>query len=111
MARPLNDYVVVEDLDRIGPMALAVDLRTPRPETIEVKVPTSDVLIVGAGDERFAIAPLPAKQLIRWPGIGDRSLFDLNVRRALGRNRVQISWMEPSIALRTTRTSSPTTTD
>jgi AIPR protein len=46
-------------------------------------------LVIGAGTERVAVAPLPANELITWPGIRDRSLFDLNVRRALGKNRVQ----------------------
>ena len=82
-------FLVVEDVDRIGPMALAVDSRTPRPETIEATVATDQVLVIGPANERVAIAPLPANQLVTWPGIDDRSLFDLNVRRALGRNRVQ----------------------
>lgn len=82
-------YLAIEDIDRIGPMALAVDSRMPRPETIEVTLPNSEVLVIGSKDERVAVAPIAADQLITWPGIDDRSLFDLNVRRAIGRNRVQ----------------------
>ncbi|MEO6197069.1 MAG: AIPR family protein [Dehalococcoidia bacterium] len=84
-----SDYITSEDIDRLGPIAVAVDSRTPRPETLEVQVPSNDVLITGSPGERVAVVPLQAAQIVQWPGIDDRSLFDLNVRRAMGRNRVQ----------------------
>ena len=84
-----DDYLVVEDIDRLGPVAEALEMRSLLPETLTVSVPATDVLVVEGRGPRIAIVPVRADEIIKWKGIEDRSLFDLNVRRALGRNRVR----------------------
>lgn len=84
-----NDYLLIEDVDKLGPIAEAVDLRLPLTTTLTASVPKNQVLAIGKPGERVGIAPVRAHDMILWPGIADRSLFDLNVRRALPRNQVR----------------------
>ncbi len=86
-ARP--DNIVLEDIDHLGPIAEAVDLRTQLSATLEATAKKEEVLAFGKAGERVGIAAVRADEIVSWPGIGDRSLFDLNVRRALPRNQVR----------------------
>lgn len=66
--------------------------RTQRPELLPggyTLVPSSEVLVekLTEGVE-MAVALVPAAELIRLPGIEDRTLFHLNVRLGLGRTRI-----------------------
>lgn len=82
-------YLQIEDIDRLGPIAEAVDLRTQLNAVLEAGVKKSEVISVGKRGKRVGMAAIRADEVIGWPGIGDRSLFDLNVRRALPRNQVR----------------------
>jgi hypothetical protein len=44
---------------------------------------------MGNGSNRVAMVSVRASDIVQWPGIDDRSLFELNVRRELRRNRVR----------------------
>lgn len=66
--------------------------RTQRPELLPgnyTLTPSSEVLVeeLTEGVE-MAVALVPAAELIRLPGIEDRTLFHLNVRLGLGRTRI-----------------------
>lgn len=85
-----GDYVTVWDINRLGPIAEAVDSRGLMAGSVMVRVPAQDVLVFSdASRRRVAIAAVRASELVNWPGIEDRSLFDLNVRHEQGRNRVR----------------------
>jgi hypothetical protein len=84
-----DDYLRVDDVDHLGPIAEDVDLRTLLPAVLDVSVSATDVMTIGAPGERVGIAAIRATEIVGWPGIDDRSLFDLNVRRALPRNKVR----------------------
>ncbi|HXK39359.1 MAG TPA: AIPR family protein [Candidatus Paceibacterota bacterium] len=82
-------YLTVYDLRRLGPLAVATT--TPQTQLGEVWVPTSlrDRLIIGSLPNRVAVAAVCASDIVKWPGIDDRTLFDLNVRREIRLNPVR----------------------
>ncbi len=82
-------YLAVYDLRRLGPLARAVAAPTPPQGTIDVPCTPTERLIVGSAPNRVAVAAVRAEDIVQWPGIDDRSLFELNVRRELRRNRVR----------------------
>lgn len=82
-------YLTVYDLRRLGPLARAVAAPTARQGTIEVPGTPAERVIVGTPPNRVAVAAVRAEDIVTWPGIDDRSLFELNVRRELRRNRVR----------------------
>lgn len=82
-------YLAVYDLRRLGPLASAVAAPTPPHGTIDVPCTPTERLIVGTAPNRVAVAAVRADDIVEWPGIDDRSLFELNVRRELRRNRVR----------------------
>jgi len=82
-------YLTVYDLRRLGPLARAVAAPVARPGTIEVPCTPAERTIVGTVPNRVAVAAVRAEDIVGWPGIDDRSLFELNVRRELRRNRVR----------------------
>ena len=82
-------YLTVHDIDRLGPLARAVTSPKLLQKTIAVHVHKSSVLTVATGpNQRVAILPVPAAEIVKWDGIQDRSLFELNVRRQLRPNKV-----------------------
>ncbi len=82
-------YLTVYDLRRLGPLARAVAAPTARHGTIEVPCTPAERVVVGSSPSRVAMAAVRAEDLVGWPGIDDRTLFELNVRRELRRNRVR----------------------
>jgi len=84
-----HELVKAWDIDLIGPIAEAIALRDLLPVTVSLNVPVGDVLVLGDPGRRVAMAAVRADEIIKLPGIDDRSLFDLNVRRELGPNRVR----------------------
>jgi hypothetical protein len=81
-------YFLVHDLTALG--ALAQTVASPERLQAEVVVPgtSQDWLIVGTKPSRVAIAAVRATDIVQWPGIDDRSLFVMNVRRELRPNKV-----------------------
>jgi hypothetical protein len=82
-------YLTVYDLRRLGPLARAVAAPTPPPATIEAPSTPDERVVLGAAPNRVAMVPVKAVDIVTWPGIDDRTLFELNVRRELPLNRVR----------------------
>ncbi|OUE10440.1 AIPR protein [Clavibacter michiganensis] len=59
--------------------------------TVHVAVDPRSILNLGMRDTMAIITPVSADQIANWDGVDDRRLFDLNVRHALGLNRVRKS--------------------
>lgn len=84
-----SGYLTVNDLNRLGPLAVATTTPQTRHGTIEVPCPSGERFVVGAAPNRVAVAAVRATDIVQWPGIDDRTLFDLNVRREIRMNRVR----------------------
>lgn len=82
-------YLTVYDLRRLGPLAQAVAAPTAPQGVIDVPCTPAERVIIGNSPSRVAMAAVRAEDIVGWPGIDDRTLFDLNVRRELRRNRVR----------------------
>lgn len=82
-------YFTVYDLHRLGALARAVAAPVAPTATVRASCAPSERLIVGTSPNRVAMAAMKAKDIVGWPGIDDRSIFDLNVRREVRRNRVR----------------------
>jgi hypothetical protein len=82
-------YLTVYDLNRLGSLARAVAAPTAAAGTIDVPCMATDRCVVGTAPNRVAIAAIKAEDIVKWPGIDDRSIFELNVRREVPRNRVR----------------------
>jgi hypothetical protein len=90
-AAEAGSAMVIYDAERLERYARAIagpDL-VPVERTIEVD--ESERLVAVAGESRVLVCPVAANEIVGWPGIEDRSLFDLNVRFALGAGRVRAS--------------------
>ncbi len=46
-------------------------------------------MVIGTAPNRVAMAAVKAEDIVQWPGIDDRSIFELNVRREVRRNNVR----------------------
>lgn len=59
-------------------------------QDVQVSLPLGSELIYLPlqDDAKLAVALIPATELVRLPGIGDLSIFELNVRLALGKTRI-----------------------
>ena len=84
-----SGYLTVNDLNRLGPLAVATTTPQKRHGRIEVPCPSRERFVVGAAPNRVAVAAVRATDIVQWPGIDDRTLFDLNVRREIRMNRVR----------------------
>ena len=87
--RTTPDYVKIWDIDSLGPAIEVFNAPTPAKTTVTIPVQSSDRLVVEAGDYRASVAAVRAIDIVKWPGIDDRTLFNLNVRRQLPANRVR----------------------
>ena len=76
------------DLERYA-RALETPALVPTTRTIEVG--RHEWLVTSLQHGRALICPVPAGEIVQWPGIADRTLFDFNVRYGLGHNRVRAS--------------------
>jgi AIPR protein len=85
-----NDPPPLEVWDR--PRIAAVAERTRRPDLLDASIHftavTPPIVADLTPEERMAIGLIPADQLIKLPGIEDRTLFSRNVRLSLGRTRI-----------------------
>lgn len=82
-------YVTAYDLRRLGPLARAVAAPTAKSATIEARCKSVDRIVVGSAPNRVAVAAVRASDIVRWPGIDTREIFELNVRREVRRNNVR----------------------
>lgn len=84
-----SGYLTVSDLNRLGPLAQAV--ATPMISNPAINVPCTDAerMVMGQAPNRVVVAAVRAADIVKWDGIDTRSLFELNVRREVRRNRVR----------------------
>jgi hypothetical protein len=82
-------YLTVYDIDWLGPLANAVASRSLLKATISVSANRTDFTVFGSTPNRVVITAVRADDIATWPGIDDRTLFDLNVRRELRPNSVR----------------------
>src|SRR5262249_28388862 len=82
-------YLDVYDLKRLGPIAKAIDTPSTLQASVTVSVPNEERFITTAGPRRLAVAAIRAQDIVIWPGIDDRTLFDLNIRGEIRPNRVR----------------------
>ncbi len=87
------DVAEVEIIEENFIVALAeADLQpTASMPEVHLNVDPDSILDLGIPHTKALITPVPASQIAEWPGIPDRTLFDLNVRFGLGLNRVRRS--------------------
>ena len=79
-------FLTAVGLTELGLLVEAHDRPVPLTTTIDVQTPESRRFKVDQKTHRVVVCAVRATEIARWPGIGDRTLFDLNVRR-LTRNR------------------------
>lgn len=63
--------------------------KTPQTVTGTISFPAPSRFSAQFPDGKIVFASVAAKDLVQWPGIDDRTLFDLNVRRELRKNPVR----------------------
>ena len=73
-------YLTVHDLTRLGPFAKAVSTPEVPRRKIDVPCAAKDRVVTGRTPNRVAVATVRAADIVTWPGIADRTLFELNVR-------------------------------
>jgi len=81
-------YITDYDLKRLGPLARAVAAPEAQVKKLFAPCIPAERLIAGTGQNRVAVAAIKAEDVVAWDGIDDRTLFSLNVRRELRRNKV-----------------------
>ncbi|GAC1594694.1 MAG: hypothetical protein NVS3B21_16950 [Acidimicrobiales bacterium] len=84
-----SGYFTVHDLTRLGPLAQAV--ATPTVTTADIAAPckAGERIVIGTAPNRVVVASVRASDIVKWDGIDTRTLFELNVRREVRRNRVR----------------------
>jgi hypothetical protein len=82
-------FLAAYDVLDLAPIVSAFKSPDTIKATIIVDCPEDRRFISGGPNARVAVCRVPVKNIVKWPGIADRTLFDLNVRRELGRNRVR----------------------
>ena len=87
--RTIPGYIKIWDIDQLAPAIEAFDAPTPVTARISVPVPHGDRLLVQTENYRASVAAVRATDIVKWPGIEDRTLFNLNVRRQLSANKVK----------------------
>ena len=83
--------VLVYDRDHLERLARAIASPTALDATITVNVAQDEILRTEIDAGEVVTCPVRATEIVDWPGISDRSLFDLNVRFELGSGRVRRS--------------------
>lgn len=82
-------YLATADLYTLGRIARSVTTTAAPSRTISIQIPAAERLLFGASPDRILMAAVKASDVVAWPGIDDRTLFELNVRRELRRNQVR----------------------
>ncbi len=88
-----SDVAEIEVVDKrfLDALAEADAAPTAAMPLVSLDVDPSTILPLGMRRTEAVITPISAEQIAGWDGIADRRLFDLNVRYALGLNRVRRS--------------------
>lgn len=73
------------DVFDLAPLIEAFSTPTTIVGTVRVAAKRSDRFVASIENGRVAVCTVRVKDLVEWPGIDDRRLFDLNVRRELSR--------------------------
>ncbi len=84
-------YLRVYDLDDLAPMAAAFRKPTMVRATQSLACTKTERFASTTSTGKVVIAAIKAAEISTWPGIDDRTLFELNVRRELRRNRVRLA--------------------
>lgn len=84
-----TDYLRVWDLRGLAPIVAAYDSPTPVQGLATFACPVAERFVTQVDETRVLVGTVKATDLVSWPGIHDRTLFDLNVRRELRRNKVR----------------------
>lgn len=82
-------YITEYDLRKLAPIIQAVTKPTTVKATVVIKCAHDERFVVETAGRRIAVCAVRASEIVTWPGIDDRSLFDLNVRHELRPNRVR----------------------
>lgn len=83
--------IEVLDAGHLNALARAAVVGDRNVPDVVIKISEKNLLRVQVGNELGVVLPVYATAIADWPGIDDRTLFDLNVRHALGINRVRKS--------------------
>jgi len=81
----------VYDADRLDQLARAISAPSAKQGTITVLAEPMEILETPIDAGTVFVCPVAAADIVQWPGIDDRTLFDLNVRLKLGAKRVRQS--------------------
>lgn len=81
-------FLTVYDLRTLGPLAKAVLGPQPVSGQVVITTPSSERFVTQVDGRVHVVAAVKATEIVSWPGIDDRSLFDLNVRNQLRPNTV-----------------------
>ena len=78
----------VWDQTRLAAIADRVRREGMRPEKIKLTATTAPIIDDLGGKAKLAVALIPAKELVKLPGITDMTLFSRNVRLSAGNTRI-----------------------
>ncbi len=84
-----SGYLALYDVERLAPIVRAFRAPTTVAGVVKLACPATSRFIGRHSEGRVAICAVKASDIIKWPGIEDRNLFDLNVRRELRPNTVR----------------------
>jgi AIPR protein len=88
---PVGFEVHVYGKTRLEQVARAVSSPSAYQGSISVTAQAQEILETTVNSGRVFACPVPVADIVKWPGIEDRTLFDLNVRLKLGGRRVRLS--------------------
>jgi hypothetical protein len=88
---PAGVEVEVYDKTRLEQVARAVSSPIAFQGSIPVTAMPGEILVTPIKSGRVFVCPVAVSEIVVWPGIEDRTLFDLNVRLKLGSRRVRLS--------------------
>jgi hypothetical protein len=77
------------DLNALAPLVRAFRLPQTVTATAELDCGVDQRFTSMSSSGKVVIASVKASEIVEWPGIDDRTLFDLNIRRQLKRNNVR----------------------
>lgn len=82
-------YLTCYDVIDLAPIVTAFKKPTTVKTRVELACNHLERFVASFTDGRVAVCSIKAADLVTWPGIDDRTLFELNVRRELRRNEVR----------------------